>query len=282
VVKYAYDAWGVCDTIVLDENAANIANLNPFRYRSYYYDAETELYYLNTRYYDPQVGRFINADDVSFLGANGDFEAYNLYAYCSNNPVMYADPDGNLPKWLSGALNVVSGTLQMAGAFALGVTVGWTGVGAIAAGILAVNGAATITQGVGQIVNDIADEEVLREDNIIRAEVQSIGQDIAGDSGAEIAGYAYDAVVISSGIYASGVAFKEILDREMHNIVNSRLFSHNGGRGFKIGKTEFLYRNPNAKGGTGCTIFSHNGIFGKFRLDWDPTHHFHMHPPGHS
>jgi len=68
--------------------------LCPYRYRSYYYDTETSLYYLNTRYYDASIGRFINADDLSNLDANGDLEAYNLYAYCSNNPVMGYDPMG--------------------------------------------------------------------------------------------------------------------------------------------------------------------------------------------
>ncbi len=68
---------------------------NPFRYRGYYYDTETGYYYLNSRYYDPQVKRFISPDNVNYLGANGDLNSYNLYAYCSNNPVMYVDPMGN-------------------------------------------------------------------------------------------------------------------------------------------------------------------------------------------
>ena len=66
---------------------------NPFRYRGYY-DTETGYYYLNSRYYDPQVKRFISADNLNYLGANGDLNSYNLYAYCSNNPVMYVDPVG--------------------------------------------------------------------------------------------------------------------------------------------------------------------------------------------
>ena len=71
-----------------------IANINPIRYRSYYYDTETGWYYLQSRYYDPAVGRFISPDDPSLLGANGDLLSYNLYAYCSNNPVNYSDPSG--------------------------------------------------------------------------------------------------------------------------------------------------------------------------------------------
>ena len=95
VASYRYDAWGR-DVSLNSYGSNDIATLNPFRYRSYYYDEEIGLYYLNTRYYDPQVGRFINADDISYLGANGDLQDFNLYAYCSNNPVMGVDPNGEL------------------------------------------------------------------------------------------------------------------------------------------------------------------------------------------
>ena len=100
VATYDYDAWGNCTVkaLIADDNGHavtdlnHIANLNPFRYRGYYYDTETGLYYLNSRYYDPQTGRFINADGL--LGANGDLISYNLFTYCSNNPVMGYDPSG--------------------------------------------------------------------------------------------------------------------------------------------------------------------------------------------
>ena len=65
------------------------------RYRGYYYDADLDLYYLATRYYDPEVRRFVTADDPSYLGANGDLVGYTLFAYCSNNPIMYVDPTGH-------------------------------------------------------------------------------------------------------------------------------------------------------------------------------------------
>ena len=67
VVKYKYDAWGKCNTFVLDESATEIATLNPFRYRSYYLDTETGFYFLKTRYYDPEIGRFMTIDDISYL-----------------------------------------------------------------------------------------------------------------------------------------------------------------------------------------------------------------------
>ena len=100
--SYSYDAWGNVITATAS-NSSDIVNLNPFRYRSYYYDTELGMYYLNTRYYDPQVGRFINADGQLNDGLLG----YNLYAYCENNPVMYADRIGE------------SGTLTLIGLGAL-------------------------------------------------------------------------------------------------------------------------------------------------------------------
>ena len=94
VAEYLYDAWGVC-TVVNDETEEGIAEVNPFRYRSYYYDSETGMYYLQSRYYDPVVGRFINADKI--IGANGDYASYALYTYCGNCPVDRYDSVGS--KW---------------------------------------------------------------------------------------------------------------------------------------------------------------------------------------
>ena len=66
--------------------------MNPFRYRSYQYDDETGLYYLKSRYYDPETGRFINED--SFITLCDSLLGYNMFAYCSNNPITYCDPTG--------------------------------------------------------------------------------------------------------------------------------------------------------------------------------------------
>lgn len=85
--------------IVTDTSNINrfIAFKNPFRYRSYYYDFETNLYYLNSRYYDPLLGRFINADKIYLLNEMKDvFNGLNLYAYCGNNPVINIDASGEV------------------------------------------------------------------------------------------------------------------------------------------------------------------------------------------
>ncbi len=98
IVTYEYDSWGKILSIK-DENgnditdSTNIGIINPFRYRSYYYDSETTLYYLNSRYYNSEWARFLNADRV--IGANKDMFGYNLYAYVSNNPIVHSDLDGH-------------------------------------------------------------------------------------------------------------------------------------------------------------------------------------------
>ena len=95
MVNYTYDAWGNHKITDKDGNevTGGIGVLNPFRYRSYYYDTETGLYYLQTRYYDPEIGRFINMDGVDYADPE-TINGLNLYAYCGNNPVMNIDPNG--------------------------------------------------------------------------------------------------------------------------------------------------------------------------------------------
>ena len=91
VAKYTYDAWGNC-AIVSD--TGGIGAVNPFRYRGYIFDKETNLYYCNSRYYSPEWGRFINADTIDYLDPES-INGLNLYAYCYNNPIMFADPSGH-------------------------------------------------------------------------------------------------------------------------------------------------------------------------------------------
>ena len=97
VVSYTYDAWGNI-TSTTGSMASTIGKMNPFRYRGYYYDEELGFYYLNTRYYDPKIGRFINADGI-MAGVNGNFKGYNLFAYCFNDPINMTDDAGDWPSW---------------------------------------------------------------------------------------------------------------------------------------------------------------------------------------
>ena len=96
-VKYTYDPWGRVLTVTNGSSTAitsatHIANVNPIRYRSYYYDTDTQLYYLQSRYYDPEVSRFLNADAYASTGQG--IVGYNMFAYCNNSPISCRDVDG--------------------------------------------------------------------------------------------------------------------------------------------------------------------------------------------
>ena len=113
IVSYTYDSWG--NVLSIKDNDGNeitdndnIGIINPFRYRSYYYDKETDLYYLNSRYYNPKWGRFISPDTL--IGANQDIFSNNLYLYVSNNPINNIDGLGN--SLLGSLLKGILGKLQ--------------------------------------------------------------------------------------------------------------------------------------------------------------------------
>ena len=147
VVRYVYDAWGNHAVLGTDGNDISDANhigiLNPFRYRGYYYDTETGLYYLKTRYYDPETGRFITIDGIEYLDPE-TINGLNLYAYCGNNPVMRTDENGNAwwdwLAWIGLGLFVVALTV---------VTAGMAGavIGGIAGGIIYGAAIGTLTLG---------------------------------------------------------------------------------------------------------------------------------------
>ena len=92
IVTYEYDSWGAISSIA-DNSGINLGTINPFRYRSYYYDEETKLYYLNSRYYNPEWGRFINGDGTVSTGQG--FIGNNMFNYCGNNPIVRADDGGS-------------------------------------------------------------------------------------------------------------------------------------------------------------------------------------------
>ena len=87
VAQYTYDAWGNVSS------SGRLAEINPLRYRGYYYDSETGFYYLQSRYYDPVNRRFINADSYASTGQG--FIGTNMFAYCNNSPILFVDHDGN-------------------------------------------------------------------------------------------------------------------------------------------------------------------------------------------
>ena len=134
VGEYLYDAWG---NLLNADSLTEIAKQNPFRYRGYYFDSETGFYYLRSRYYDPQVGRWINADEPEIIdGGNDHILENNLFAYCFNNPVNMTDDTGYWPKW---ATKLLVGAAVIAVAAIVTVATGGAGAGVagfIAAGVL--------------------------------------------------------------------------------------------------------------------------------------------------
>ena len=152
LVQYDYDAWGNiiaerdANGGALSETLKDISDLCPFRYRGYYYDSETGLYYLQSRYYDPQTGRFLNTDDRlntdSVLG-------YNTFAYCENNPVNMSDSTGH----------------QSVEAERDKTNVGWLAVVALVVAAFVVTVAVT-----AQVIRDIVETT----DNIVNTRDQSV------------------------------------------------------------------------------------------------------------
>ncbi len=124
VVEYTYNIWGelVSTTGTL---ASTIGQINPLRYRGYYYDTETSLYYLQSRYYAPDLMRFISQDDVKISNDQGEPLGSNLYAYCLNNPVMNSDPDGYGPFLAIGLQLVINVGRLIVGLEALWSTKNW-------------------------------------------------------------------------------------------------------------------------------------------------------------
>lgn len=152
LARYIYDTWGNTLSVTDASGKAitdplHIASINPIRYRGYYYDAETGLYYLQSRYYDTTTRRFLNADEI--LGTNAG-AAYNLFAYCGNNPVNMSDPTGHWPK-LSKVLAVVAAAAVAVAAVAVIVA-----TGGAAAPAVAIAGGGFISAGVAGTAASVA------------------------------------------------------------------------------------------------------------------------------
>ena len=125
---YTYDAWGKPLT-----STGDLADINPLRYRGYFYDTETSLYYLKSRYYDPEVGRFINPDAYASTG-QGILGA-NMFAYCNNSPVVLTDATGSLSELGSKILGVAFGVFCGAVAAAVVISVAPAAVCALSVGL---------------------------------------------------------------------------------------------------------------------------------------------------
>ena len=176
VVEYKYDAWGNCK--VLDANGSEISNtahigiLNPFRYRGYYFDTETGFYFLKTRYYDPEIGRFTTIDDLGYLCPDA-VNGVNLYAYCSNNPINYVDQTGQ------GAILVWLGKAFVSGLISAGANL------------------------LGQIIFNDATWDTIQWEKVASAGISGfVSGLIPGSSFASIAGRAFASSLVENGLNA--------------------------------------------------------------------------------
>jgi len=143
VASYTYsNAWGKCTTSYFNGGASTAVKYNPFRYRGYYYDSELGMYYLQSRYYDPNTCRFINAD--GYVSTGQGLTGYNMFAYCGNNPVNRIDPTGSAwYHWAIGAAIVVAcaaATVITCGGFAAAATA----VCMVGSGVAAATTASTV------------------------------------------------------------------------------------------------------------------------------------------
>ncbi len=138
LASYTYDAWG---NVLTAEGI--LAQQNPIRYRGYYFDTETSLYYVSSRYYDSNIGRWISADAPETLTA--DFEnltQYNLFAYCFNNPVNTSDETGAWPSWAKKVAAAVAVVAVVAIVAAITVATAGAGTAAAVIAVGAAKGAA--------------------------------------------------------------------------------------------------------------------------------------------
>ncbi len=169
IASYEYDSWGNIISIKDNNNneitdETNIALINPYRYRSYYYDNETKLYYLNSRYYNPLWGRFINEDIT--VGKIGTNLTHNMFSYALNNPINMEDDDGNLPKWIKKNIGKIAIGLA---AIAVGVIVTAATGGAALPALIAGVKAAVVAGGISatistavSLANSISKKESLK------------------------------------------------------------------------------------------------------------------------
>ncbi|MBO5207041.1 MAG: hypothetical protein J6C09_05595 [Clostridia bacterium] len=123
LASYTYDAWGNFTVTYHNGGGSTSVTKNPLTYRGYYYDQDLGLYYLNARYYDSVTHRFVSADGAEYLGANGDINSYNLFAYCSNNPVNCVDPSGHFVITLSSFLIGIAIGAGVGASISVGTTV---------------------------------------------------------------------------------------------------------------------------------------------------------------
>lgn len=181
MVDYTYDPWGV-PTVTGD---AELAELNPCTYRGYDYDEETGYYYLQSRYYDPEIGRFLNMDETDILMiSNGNLLINNMFSYCNNCPIMNLDTTGNIPvsvlyaaagaALFGGVTYLIGKMLGISGSSLAKLTASLALLGAAAAAVLGVKFLAKVAPKLAKWFNTVAKKTKILPPNISKDETRTL------------------------------------------------------------------------------------------------------------
>ena len=233
-----------------------LANVNPIRYRGYYFDRETGLYYLNARYYSPEWRRFISPDAAVYIDPETP-NGLNLYAYCNNDPVNYADPSGHAPKWWESILWGV-GVIAAAALVAAVIVCS----GGSATPFLVVAGQAALG---GLKIAAVAGATA----GIVRAGKTAIEGGDLGDVGKSLV-LGFSDGFLAGSVYAAGSMLLGAASFRISGLINN-------GRGWASGISEGGYQTPNTPGISFVTV--NGGINGgrSFGFDLDIYNAFHFH-----
>ena len=256
VVNYEYSAWGELLSVT-GSKADTVGTLNPFRYRGYCYDTETGLYYVSSRYYDPAVGRWINADTTDILSLTYHHPGqYNLFSYCNNNPANDRDDDGQL-SWLA---KIAIGAAAIAVGVGVTAFTGGTALPALAAGVKAACVAGAISAGT-------------------RATTTAVRSAVSGNSFSTVLQKSVNAAVdgFADGFMAGGIVAGASQVASGGFKIAAKLGAKSGkDSGIKLGNTKILSPDAVWQKNNGGTLIK---IGKTFRIDVGSNTLLHMHLP---
>ena len=258
VCTYTYDAWGSVTLTWVNSLATNLyAVYNPFKYRGYYHDTETGFYYVSSRYYDPEIGRWINADTTDVLSLPYYHPGqYNLFSYCNNNPVNDMDDDGQL-SWLA---KIAIGAAAIAVGVGVTVLTGGAALPALVAGVKAACVAGAISAGTS-------------------AAATAVRSAASGDSFSTVVQKSAKAAVdgFADGFMAGGIAAGASQVASGGFKIAAKLGAKTGrSGGIKLGNTKILSPDAAWQKNNGGTLLK---VGKTFRIDVGSNTLLHMHIP---